>query len=175
MHSKAVLMPGIIAAPWCPQIIYSIIYIYIQGGESQFWNLRIHTYVHNHGNDNRGNKRRWHHIQAKANTLCETKQNQRYLPIKITQPRRPIRTPLRGEEQKPEWAGLGQWRTSSALTHNSALKDSFYIPVKVYDWTTHAFMASLKKQRTHCSSHYNRKMNHPRLCAYLFAHEQRCF
>ncbi len=55
-----------------------------------------HTYVPNHGNDDRGNKRRWHkHIQTKANTdkLCETMQNQRYSTIKkeTTQPRRLIR------------------------------------------------------------------------------------
>ncbi len=44
-----------------------------------------HMYVHNHGNDDHGNKwRRQKHIQAKANKdkLCETKQNQRYSPVK---------------------------------------------------------------------------------------------
>ncbi len=46
-----------------------------------------HMYVHNHGNDDRGNKWRHKHIQAKANKdkLCETKQNQRYSPVKKKQ------------------------------------------------------------------------------------------
>ncbi len=47
-----------------------------------------HMYVHNHGNDDRGNKWRRHkHIQAKANKdkVCETKQNQRYSPVKKKQ------------------------------------------------------------------------------------------
>ncbi len=44
-HNSGSLMPP----------IYSIMYIYIQGrgGGSRFWNFRIHTYLHNHGKDNK--------------------------------------------------------------------------------------------------------------------------
>ncbi len=54
-------------------------------------------YVHNHGNDDRVNKwRRQKHIQAKANKdkLCETKQNQRYSPVKKKQHNLGVRFPL---------------------------------------------------------------------------------
>ncbi len=51
-------------------------------GPRPYFDTSAHVYVHNHGNDDRGNKWRHKHIQAKANKdkLCETKQNQRYSP-----------------------------------------------------------------------------------------------
>ncbi len=77
--------------------INSIMYIYIWGGRSQFLNLRIHTYLQNHGKDNRGNKRRWHIFrqkptwiscvnQSKINTTQLSRRNNVF-----TQPRRPFR------------------------------------------------------------------------------------
>ncbi len=47
-----------------------------------------HTYVHNHSNDDRENKWRWHTSIFKQKPTwisCETKQNQRYSSIKKTQ------------------------------------------------------------------------------------------
>ncbi len=97
VHSKAVSMPDIIADSLMPAI-YSIMYISIRGGGgSQFLNLRIRTYLHNHGKDNRRNKRRWHIFkqkptwiscvnQSKINTTQLSSRNNAF-----TQPRRPFR------------------------------------------------------------------------------------
>ncbi len=46
-----------------------------------------HVYIHNPGNDDHGNKQRWHTsiFKQKPTRLCEKKQNQRYSPIKKKQ------------------------------------------------------------------------------------------